>query len=66
MNPLLSLVLLVTGLRSGRTAAADGTAVPAAASGALAAGLVGVAAFAGLVAVVLGCSVLGLAVLLFL
>ncbi|PWJ50707.1 hypothetical protein SAMN06264364_12283 [Quadrisphaera granulorum] len=66
MNPLVSLVLLVTGLRAGRTAAASGSSVPAAASGALAAGLVGLAALAGLTAVVVACCVLGLAAVLFL
>ncbi|MBC3762175.1 hypothetical protein ACUN7V_10970 [Quadrisphaera oryzae] len=62
----MSLVLLVTGLRTGRAVAASGGAVPAVASGALAAGLVGAAAFLGLLGVVVACWAFGLAVLLFL
>ncbi|MEH3077641.1 MAG: hypothetical protein PGN11_13395 [Quadrisphaera sp.] len=71
MNPLVSLVLLVTGLRAGRSAAAAATGgadqpVPSLASGALAAGLVGVAAFVALLGVVIACCALGLAAVLFL
>jgi hypothetical protein len=66
VNPLLSLALVVVGLRAGRTAASGGGPVPALASGALAAGLVGATAFVGLLGVVVACWAFGLAVLLFL
>lgn len=66
MNPLLSLALLVVGLRAGRTAAVQAGTVPPAASAALAAGLVGATAFVGLLGVVVACWAFGLAVLLFL
>lgn len=71
MNPFLSLVLLVGGLRAGRAQGA-GTGpnhvlrTPGASDAAVVAGLVGATALLALTAVVIGCCAVGLAVLLFL
>lgn len=67
MNPLLSLVLLVGGLRAARTQGASDALVrtPGPADAAVVAGLVGLVALLALTGVVLACCALGLAVVLF-
>ncbi len=69
MNPLLSFLLLVGGLRATRaqaTAPGGVLRAPGPADAAVAAGLVGVAALLALTGVVVACCAAGLAVLLFL
>ena len=68
MNPLLSLVLLVGGLRAARVQGARGDALlraPGPADVAVAAGLVGLVALLALTGVVVACCAVGLAVVLF-
>jgi len=68
MNPLLSLVLLVGGLRAARrqvTAPGELLRAPGPADAAVAAGLVGLVALLALTGVVVACCAVGLAVVLF-
>lgn len=67
MNPLLSFVLLVGGLRAAQTQGApDGLVrAPGPADAAVAAGLVGLVGLLALTGVVIACCAVGLAVVLF-